>query len=833
MEEYKTKLRKKIYDFLKITYDDSLFQSKIEESRNKTFIHNDKFYRDKVLVNVTYEDIEKFNVDIEFCDSNEQHDLWEYFRIHTSSIRTRKNIGRCIRILVKHRLSNKYIGIIALGSDIYRYDARDKFIGWDNDNKKSKINWIMNITTCVGLQPISYNLNIGKLLVAICFSDTVLNRFKEKYNHDIACITTFSINGKSIQYDRMKDYISYIGETQGYAFTNIPDKLYKDCINFLNKINDTRTLSYANKRFKVNKVMNYLEIEYDNLHKRGVYIGFTSKDSKAYLKNEIDTFTPTKRTLDDICKWWKERWAFQRYNHLVKEGRLRNKLEFHNAFKEHNVAKVKKSNEKLKKTIGEEEYKFKQNQYMNNYRNKEIEIDIKRQVEAPLNMKWLAGFMDGDGSINLVDKKYLRVEIGQCNPYPLILLQSNYGGNLAVKSNTGENSRKIFKWAINCSKVEKVVNDIKDHVILEYDHIVQCVNYFKCESEDSKNKVIYVFQSKIKKYDDVLYDRINYEYIAGLFDAEGEVSLEYHYDGRNSKYSVSITQQSSLGLLHGIVKFLGYGKVDKSRMKIYRKDQIQNFLECILPYLVVKRQQCKTLLSFFSGKIYLNEGVRLIKDDKHKTYEKEIKFYTRAKVSREKKVVETSENHNEDDKMYETRLKLKVGTAIAKHKNRKVTDDQIIEIRNIHMQGETFTNIAHKFGLSRQYVTAIVNKKVLTLEELQDGDIVKANLDELVKKQEIDKNLTISKKDVGVMRSGISKRKVPASTVLELMKFKLDNPSITLVQLLNKFKNTALTMDMVKNYIGGSSKLYEIEFPVSNYTWEDYTNMYSELQNLK
>ena len=719
-----------------------------------------------------------------------------------------------------------------MGSDIYRYDARDKFIGWNNDTKKSKINWIMNITTCVGLQPISYNLNVEKLLVAICFSDTVLNKFKEKYNHDIACITTFSINGKSIQYDRMKDYINYIGETQGYAFTNIPDKLYKDCISYLHKINDTRTLSYANKRFKVNKVMNYLDIEYDNVHKRGVYIGFTSKDSKAFLNDEIDTFIPQKRTLDDICNWWKYRWAFQRYDHLYKEGRLRNKLEFHNAFKEYNVAKVQKSNMKQKEAIGEENYKAKHNEYMNNYRNKETEIEIKRHVEVNLNMKWLAGFMDGGGSINLVDQKYLRVEIGQCNPYPLILLQSTYGGNISVKSNNGENSRKIFKWTINSAKVETIVNDIKDYVILEYDHVQQCINYFKCKDNDSKNKVIHVFKSKVKNYDDVLYNRINYEYIAGLFDAEGEVSLEHHYDGRNSKYSVSITQQSCLSLLNSIVKFVGYGKVDKARLKIYRKDQIISFLENIFPYLIVKKKQVKTLLSFFTGKVNLEEGISIIKEEKHKHYEKEINFYTREKVIRNKKTTDDSECLNKEDKMYETRLKMKIGITMAKHKNRKVTDETMIQIRNLYSQGETFTNLATRFGLSRQYTTDICKHKVLTLAELQEGDIVKKNLDELVQKQNINKNLDIPKKVLGVMRSAISKRKISALTVLEVMKAKIDNPLLTHAQICKIFNNTAITMDMVKNYIDGSSKLYEIEFPVSNYTWEEYRNMYTKLQNL-
>ena len=81
------------------------------------------------------------------------------------------------------------------------------------------------------------------------------------------------------------------------------------------------------------------------------------------------------------------------------------------------------------------------------------------------------------------------------------------------------------------------------------------------------------------------------------------------------------------------------------------------------------------------------------------------------------------------------------------------------------------------------------------------------------------------------MRSAISKRKISALTVLEVMKAKINNPLLTHAQICKIFNNTALTMDMVKNYIDGSSKLYEIEFPVSNYTWEEYINMYTKLQD--
>ena len=345
------KLIKKFGEYLNSSYEETLAKSKLEEAKNKSFLHQDKYYKDKIYNETSDDILNDFHISLEFCEAPEQHDLWEYFRIHTSSIRTNKNYGRNIRILVKHAKTQKYIGIISLGSDIMHCGARDKYIEWNLETKKEKLKYIMNITTCVGLQPIAYNLNIGKLLVAICYSDTVLDYFKQKYDHDIACITTFSINGKSIQYDRMKEYLKYIGNTQGYAMTNIPDDLYDLCIKYLTKIKDFRTLSYVNKKYKITKVMNYLDISAENGHQRGIYIGFTSKDSIDFLKGKIATFTPNYKTLDDICEWWKERWAIQRFNHLKQEGRLKYKVELINALKYYNLQKVKASNEKKRKNL--------------------------------------------------------------------------------------------------------------------------------------------------------------------------------------------------------------------------------------------------------------------------------------------------------------------------------------------------------------------------------------------------------------------------------------------------------------------------------------------------
>jgi hypothetical protein len=844
MEAFKQKLSKKLSDFVNSSYEESLEKCKREDYK-KEFKYEPKYYKDLVLVNVTEDDLKSFSIDIEFCETPEQHDIWEYFRVHTSSIKTNKTPGRYIRILVKHVQSGKYIGILALGSDIYKYSARDKYIGWTSEIRKKNLDYIMNITTCVGLQPIAYNLNIGKLLVALCFSDKVLNKFKEKYGHDIACITTFSINGKSIQYDRIKQYIKYIGETKGYVLTNIPNTLYKSCIKYLKMIKDNKTLGYKNKMYKLINVVKQLGITQpeNSENKRGVYIGFTSDESINFMNDRVVSFTPRKQTLDEICEWWKNRWAFQRYRHLNEQGKLKYTVELRNAINDDNNERVKKYKEDLKSAIGEEEYKMQQRDYMMNYRNnKDVKTLITEDFEVKenvnnLNLKWFAGFLDGDGSINVVDKKYLRIEIGQCNPFPLFQIESHFGGNINVKDNGGVNSRKIFNWSINCSNVERVVNSISKHVILESEHVNKSRDYFKADDTDTRSKIATEIKSITKSYDKANYDRINDEWISGFFDAEGEVSLTNHNDGKNSKYSICITQKSCLPLLQDIKQYLGYGSVGNARLCIYSKNNIIDFITRMLPYVIGKKVQAQALLDFLNNKILLSEGINVIHNEKYKIYEAEIKKFlkkkTAKKVVKKQEVVKDTVNHvisETGERSYEHRLNLKLGTSLAKHSNRKVSDETILEIRDIYSKGDTtYTKLAEQFNLSRQYITDIVNKKVLTMSEINNGENIKINLDKKVENLKAFEASGMTQEEYTKMKTCIAKRKVPPSTILDIMMAKIETPDIRPSCILEIFQddneNSKLTIDMVKNYSKGNIKLFEIEFPIGLYTYEQYKDM--------
>lgn len=287
------------------------------------------WYEQKVFTDFTIDGILNVDIEIELVSNLDLRHLWKFFRTHTSSCVTSKNPGRVKDFLVKDQVTQKYLGILSLGSDAFACKARDDFIGWDQDNRRSKLVNVVNIRTCVGLQPVSYNFNVGKLLTELCFSKEVLGAFQDAYGDRIAAVTTFGVNGKSIQYDRLK-CLKFLGYTKGYGSEHIPKELYDRACTFAKKYNFT-----SNHRSKMGTIQ-MLACIFDlprnqmQMHgiKRGVYLGYTGDNASEFLSESNVILEQNLSSAADITSKWKKRWAIQRFNHLKETNRLKTSIEW-------------------------------------------------------------------------------------------------------------------------------------------------------------------------------------------------------------------------------------------------------------------------------------------------------------------------------------------------------------------------------------------------------------------------------------------------------------------------------------------------------------------------
>jgi hypothetical protein len=346
-ENLEEKLLDEFYDL--INYEPKRIKPK--------FLHSKDYY-DKRIWAGNIEDLKKVKIALEFVENKEQHDIWNYYRYTVSSLNifTKKGlVGRTLCILVKDLNTSKYLGIMSLSSDIANLQSRDNYIGWTSFDRfdNHRLNQVMNLSTCVGLQPFAFNYNGGKLLVKLAFSKEVMDKFYEKYNEQLLGIITTGLYGKSIQYDRLKE-LKFIGYTSGNSVYKIPPHITKLCREYL--------LTYHNKNCsnmdKLHVISNTLQklglsrelFMSDN--PKGVYFGYTHPKSKEVLCNKIKTKLPDiAMPCADIFNDWYNRWAVQRYNHLNK---IKNFKDFHYNISSERVTKYRN---KMKESMGIAQYK--------------------------------------------------------------------------------------------------------------------------------------------------------------------------------------------------------------------------------------------------------------------------------------------------------------------------------------------------------------------------------------------------------------------------------------------------------------------------------------------
>jgi hypothetical protein len=343
LEYFKSKIGNIYKKFIKkeeINYNDpktkiltllSLNNYKICKFKPLRMVKNHTFYLNKIF-NGDFEAVKNIKIKLEFVDSQKklEFSIWQYYRRYISSFRKKYNstlVGKQIYILVKDEITETYLGIISLSSDLKYLKARDNFIGWNSKEylTNNKLNYIMNISTCVSTQPFGFNFNGGKLLTSIAFSKEVLTYIKEKYNIYIQGFTTMSLYGKSIQYERLKT-IKLVGYTNGSSLTNISNDVIQYCKYYLkeNKLNIPNDNLWI-----VTKTLKKLNIPVEDFlktNKKGVYFGYTHEDSKKFLKGQIygePNCIDEAKSIQEIYNWWLNRWAKQRYNHLHNTHRLK------------------------------------------------------------------------------------------------------------------------------------------------------------------------------------------------------------------------------------------------------------------------------------------------------------------------------------------------------------------------------------------------------------------------------------------------------------------------------------------------------------------------------
>jgi len=286
-------------------------------------------------------------------------DNWDVYLNMISSHSNMTSIpGRCFRLAVLEKNTNKWVGFIRLGSPVINMKPRNELLGGVFTQTKESAK-AFNQTTIMGFvivpsQPFGYNYLGGKLLAAICCSHWVREQLNKKYDMNTCMFETTSLYGTSktsSQYDGMKPFLRFSGLTDSDFLPMMHGKPYEELKDYVeNAVGvivppeaSSRKLKISNKIISMTKVALKGEPEYVKFmttiqnalslteKKRYYYSNYGFSNFTDVVMGRTDKLIPDKENydkfrLDNIINWWKKK-ATNRFENLKAENRLRTEIE--------------------------------------------------------------------------------------------------------------------------------------------------------------------------------------------------------------------------------------------------------------------------------------------------------------------------------------------------------------------------------------------------------------------------------------------------------------------------------------------------------------------------
>ena len=126
--------------------------------------------------------------------------------------------GRKLAFLLNY--DSKTIGMFFLASPVINMSVRDSYLKFSSNpsEKGRQLKNYMDLSVCVGLQPISWYWNIGKLVAMVATSKEISKIYFSRYQDELKGITTTSLWGRGSLYNRIYKFLGY---TKGYGHYHI------------------------------------------------------------------------------------------------------------------------------------------------------------------------------------------------------------------------------------------------------------------------------------------------------------------------------------------------------------------------------------------------------------------------------------------------------------------------------------------------------------------------------------------------------------------------------------------------------------------------------------
>jgi hypothetical protein len=488
----------------------------------------------------------------------------------------------------------------------------------------------------------------------------------------------------------------------------------------------------------------------------------------------------------------------------------------------------------------------------------DIKNDNEKQLQRfktnPPHPSYIAGFIDGDGCIfirKISDGFQSGISITQTRTNILQIIRYHFGGSITSSTNRNDkvenvmnehnyydkhNQRNQYNLLIRSNEYYILLNYIKNSIVIKNTQI-NCLNDFvalvNLQNKKDEKEELYTkcsdYNKKIK-INEINFEKITIEYIAGLFDAEG---CFYINKNKFTKFYISITQKTHPDVLAYISKLLGVGNIDgEQKFKIYKQSDCLKFIHLVKEHLIVKYNQAEAFEIFLStqdasikeqmyaicnkekheievftdlnqnetGKEGYFEKVRLT--DIKKQICKELHV---TQIYKEKSEKMKGEGNHNFGKTFPEETKKKMSASIREAKG-GVSDEIITQVRKLIEEGHKNAEIQEMLSLPRHTITRIKN-----------GEIVCRNEEKKEKQSLTQVEINLAKRkiltdEIIIVIERLNEKWTP----MRILDYLIERRNAT------KIANY-LTIDIIKNIkrnvTNGKSVIYESELSAEKYEY--------------
>lgn len=226
---------------------------------------------------------------------------WFYRRaVRATRLTVRPAPGRKMAYALRH--GPNIVGLLFLASPVINLGARDAGLALPADLAKKGIalRRYMDLSVCVGVQPLAWHWNLGKLVALLASGADIAKDFQARYGEELVGVTTMGGFGRSSQYNRIYRFLGY---TSGHGHHHISDADYEKMLAWMaaNEVPIPRPRMHEGSNFRMERIRAYIRASGDTIRtfhgeRRGVYY------------RAVDARSTAEVIAEWYARWGQPRW---------------------------------------------------------------------------------------------------------------------------------------------------------------------------------------------------------------------------------------------------------------------------------------------------------------------------------------------------------------------------------------------------------------------------------------------------------------------------------------------------------------------------------------------